>query len=601
MSRMKLRAAAAALAAALLAGCQGTVGSSPTPTPSAPPAALAAADAKLYSGDYEAAETAYRAAVQAGVPGSQAHLALLLDYESRFREAIAAAAAAVQSSPDSANLARLTRAYDWASDVPAALATGLRAVQATPVDPLAHAFYAEALSDAGRFDEAQAQLQAAESAAGDAYYRSEVYREWANYYRDRGDTASELNNMELSLRAQPRFPERSLELVRYDYVAKNPDAARSALQLVLGGATSGAVLAAGADAAFMAGDFDTASAYYQKALAASPSATEPELALALIAVAQKRDFKAAHDQARAALAARPGDDGLFEFLSNLDRYVLKIDPGADLNGLAPAEPALTGARQAALAAVGAIRDAAGLKPLTADGALDAAAEQHAWYTVFNLGQQSLAGLGVHVEDPSLPGYVAASAIARDQAAGYRGSGSYEVIDHVATPDGAVGVWKDSVYHRFPLLDPGSQAAGYGEVVVGPFAVSVMDVGLVAASGGQPVGYPVDGAKDVPTAFTGNEVPDPAPQGTDYPVGYPVTLQVGVGSALAITSAALSGPDSKPVASWILQPNQQVNGNEWCLLPRQPLKPGASYTVEVAGSVDGTAFRKRWTFTTAPPA
>src|SRR5581483_2161190 len=99
---------------------------------------------------------------------------------------------AVDERPDSASLARLTRAYDWSLDVPAAVATGARAVAVQPVDPLAHVFYSEALADAGRFAEAEAQLRAAERAAPpDGYTRSEIYREWANYYRDRQETQSE--------------------------------------------------------------------------------------------------------------------------------------------------------------------------------------------------------------------------------------------------------------------------------------------------------------------------------------------------------------------------------------------------------------------------
>lgn len=601
MSRMTLRAASAALAALLLTACQGPGATSPTPRPSAPASALAAADAQMYAGDYEGAEKAYRDSIQAGTPGAAAHLALLLDYESRFREAVDEARADADRQPTSSNLARLTRAYDWANDIPAAVATGERAIKASPLDPLAHVFFGEALADAGRFDESAAQLNEAERAAGDAYLRSEIYREWANYYRDRGDTQSELNNMQLSQRAQPRFPERTLELARYYYVAKRQDAARSALQDATGSTESGGVLAAAGDAAFMAGDFDAATPYYQKAAASAPSETEPVLALAVIAVATKRDFKGAHDQLLAALRRSPADGTVYEFLWNLDRYVLKVDPGAELNAIAPQGGAdLQAARGQALDTVNAVRRTAGQGPLSADAALDTASEEHAWYTIFNLGQQSLSGLGVHAEDASLPGYVGASSILRDRAAGYTGNQTSEVINHVATPAAAVGVWEHSVYHRFPLVDTGSRSAGYGEVIVGPMAVAVMDIGQQPDRGG-PVLFPANGQKDVPTAFTGNEIPDPAPQGAQYPTGYPVTLQVGSASGLSISSGQLAGPGGKAVDAWSLQPGRQVNANEFCLLPQHPLQPGTTYTVTVAGAIDGAAFNQSWTFTTAPPA
>jgi hypothetical protein len=175
-----------------------------------------------------------------------------------------------------------------------------------------------------------------------------------------------------------------------------------------------------------------------------------------------------------------------------------------------------------------------------------------------------------------------------------------VINHVYTPDAAVEVWVDSVYHRFPLVGHEAEAAGYGEAQIGTLTVSVMDLGLGSAGKGTPVVFPADGQKDVPAAFVGNEVPDPAPQGTSYPVGYPITLITGSASNLAIASAQLTGPNGK-VTAFLLQPGQQVDTGEASLLPQQPLTPGATYTVEFTGTLDGQPLSQRSTFTVAPPA
>lgn len=602
MSRMKLRAAAAALGAVLLAACQGAGTTSSDASPAATPAPLAAADAKLYAGDYVGAETAYKDLVSHEAPGAAAHYAVLLDYESRFREAIANAQRDVARRGDSSNLARLTRAYDWAADIPGALDAGLRAVQARPVDPVAHAYYGEALADAGRYGEAEAQLRAAEATANDAYTRAEAYRDWGNYYRDRGDLQSELNNLQLSARAQPKFPERRLELARYYYTINRPDQARSRLQEVAVAAAAAPVLAAAGDAALMAGDLDTATNFYQSATSADAGLAEPVLALAVLNVASKHDFGAAHDAVLALLKRDPANGTAYQLLWNLDRYVLKADPGAELNAISGNGGAdLAGARQAALAAVNGARHAAGVPDVAGDASLDTAAEEHAWYTVFNFGQKSLSGLGVHAEDPALPGYVAASSILRDRAAGYPGTHTAEVINHVFTPAAAVRVWLDSVYHRFPIVNAESTAAGYGEVAIGPLVVAVMDIGFGAAGSSGPVVFPADGTKDVPTAFIGNEVPDPAPRGTEYPVGYPITLEVGSAAGLAISAGNLTGPDGRDVPAWTLNPNKEVDSNEWSLLPQQPLKPGATYTVAVSGTLNGQPFSKRWSFTTVPAA
>ena len=83
--------AVAAAAVAALAACQGSPSSSPT---NSPPAPLAAADAKLFAGDYEAAESAYQDLIKQGAKDAGAHYALLLDYEARYRDAVTQAQAA---------------------------------------------------------------------------------------------------------------------------------------------------------------------------------------------------------------------------------------------------------------------------------------------------------------------------------------------------------------------------------------------------------------------------------------------------------------------------------------------------------------------------
>jgi hypothetical protein len=56
-----------------------------------------------------------------------------------------------------------------------------------------------------------------------------------------------------------------------------------------------------------------------------------------------------------------------------------------------------------------------------------------------------------------------------------------------------------------------------------------------------------------------------------------------------------------VTAFLLQPGQQVDTGEASLLPQQPLTPGATYTVEFTGTLDGQPLSHRSTFTVAPPA
>jgi hypothetical protein len=127
----------------------------------------------------------------------------------------------------------------------------------------------------------------------------------------------------------------------------------------------------------------------------------------------------------------------------------------------------------------------------------------------------------------------------------------------------------------------------------------MDLGVADPGRSDPIVYPVPDQADVPAYFNGQEVPDPVPQGANYPVGYPVTLQVGAGQTLTVTSGRLFGSDNQEVPSYTLQPGASgVTQSEWALLAQHPLTPGARYTVEVIGKVDGQDFSKRWSFAVA---
>src|SRR5437660_9868841 len=101
-----------------VAACQVSLPGSQPPPPTVAPVSgspLAAADAKVYSGNYDEAETAYKSLISMDVAGATAHYATLLDYEGRYRDAVAEAQRAVQRAPTSDALGRLCRALDWAN------------------------------------------------------------------------------------------------------------------------------------------------------------------------------------------------------------------------------------------------------------------------------------------------------------------------------------------------------------------------------------------------------------------------------------------------------------------------------------------------------
>jgi len=592
---MKRALALLASAAFLGTACQ-PAGGPGTAGPSSP---LAAADAKLFAGHYDAAEADYRKLVEGGDSAAQAHYAVLLDYENRFGEAVGQARAATRTRADSASLARLTRALDWSEDLAGALAAGRQAVTASPVDPLAHVYYSEALADAGYFAAARAEIRAGANAARDPYTTAEVEREWSNYYRGKGDPLEELNHLELAVRAEPGFPERVLELARYQYLLKRTAAARSLLQgLRRQHPGDYGVTVAAADSAFLNQDLATAEAFYRSALELRPNAPAASLGEAELDVSSKRDFNGAHDLLLGALRANPASAGVYNYLYHLDLLVLKTDPAADLAQFDTARPALAEARTQALQRANAYRLPLGLPPLSESAPLAQAALAHAYFWFFNFGQAALADVKIHDEDPTLPGAFGKDSLARARHFGYTGQRSAEVISHVYQPSAAVDHWVDAVFHRYPLSDPETTTAGYGEAQVGALSIQVFDLGQDTASNHQPVVYPVDGQVGVPAAFLGSEIPDPAPNAR-YPSGYPITIQVGSASILKITAAELVGPDGKDLDGYVVDPSGGVlAANQWALLPREPLLGGGKYTILLRGTIDDQAFEKHWAFTVA---
>src|SRR5207249_11895554 len=181
-----------------------------------------------------------------------------------------------------------------------------------------------------------------------------------------------------------------------------------------------------------------------------------------------------------------------------------------------------------------------------------------------------------------------------------GPSTSEVIDHVFTPVGSVRDWINSVFHRFPILQPETQAMGFGEAHIGLISIQLIDFGLAPAGHADVAVYPLDNQKDLPAAFVGDEIPDPAPQGAQYPLGYPVTLETGAGGKLAVSSGRLIGPDGKDVLAYELKPGSALVDFAWALVPAVPLAVGATYTVEVIGTLDGKQFAKRWSFTVMRP-
>lgn len=192
------------------------------------------------------------------------------------------------------------------------------------------------------------------------------------------------------------------------------------------------------------------------------------------------------------------------------------------------------------------------------------------------------------------------------------AGTHSVIAWGGMEDYKEGIdlWMGSFYHRLPLIDPGVLRLGWGQEEI----YMVMDMGSLATPYEKPytVLWPADGQKNVPTAFAGNEFPNPVPEievEADV-LGYPITIQTNPvndrGETVDIFMKLYDGKNEVPC--YFSSPTKPSNpesapSGAWCLIPKAPLKLKTEYKVwsewHLGGNRVTTSAAKilEWTFKT----
>jgi len=586
------------------------------------PTADAALDL-MFHNKYAAATAQLQESLKSHPQDARLHAdyALVLNYQTKQTQALDQAVAAEKLAPNDAYVETIvTRVRDWNNDLTGAASAGAAAVKASPNSALARAFYGEALADVGRYPEAQAQLKKGADLArkGSDYERAEIERNWGNYYRDLRDYPQALVHLKLAAQDQPGWVERLLELARFSIARQDLPSATGYLQRAAGLSPDDAGLREQlGDVALFAQDYAVAKTAYRAALQLQPRSALDLKILGQIAIALDKDPATANKDERAALAAQPSDQEAGAYLVAVLRYLSKDDAGALQAAqhlvappASPASPAPTSPyvdldraaadREAqALTAVNRYRQLAGLVPVGRSAVIHESAMAHAFYTLFNAGSSSIRDLGIHKEQSDGQGYVGDNVLTRAQHFGYPTRSMAEVITHRQDPAGAVSDWIDSVYHRFPILRGDLLELGYGDAYLGPLTVQVMDMSYRETSGSQVVLYPAPNQVDVPTAFNGNEIPDPAPNAA-YPIGYPVTATFDRNARVIITGFHFRGPTSGDLPGISLMPGDPGNTtteNSFAFLANTPLQPGTTYSMDLTGTINGVAFHRTWHFTT----
>src|SRR5262245_31378235 len=190
----------------------------------------------------------------------------------------------------------------------------------------------------------------------------------------------------------------------------------------------------------------------------------------------------------------------------------------------------------------------------------------------------------------------------------------------AEPRNLIDAWAASFYHRIPLLMPSLKRFGYG-YFAGPeyrtnprgdlwYVLVDVQTGIEddpkSPKRTEPVVYPGPSQHQVPLKYAMglyNESPNPIPaNGDSQKTGFPITATFFSGASVEQVKATLKDGYLQPVEHWLSTPEEPAHANasqlnSICLIPKAPLKAGASYTVSLSAKVDGKPWQKTWSFST----
>ncbi|MBF6568926.1 MAG: FHA domain-containing protein [Candidatus Binataceae bacterium] len=256
-----------------------------------------------------------------------------------------------------------------------------------------------------------------------------------------------------------------------------------------------------------------------------------------------------------------------------------------------------------LARVNQYRAMVGVAPADENPALSAGDAAHARYLVTNYGSALAAGspLGaeMHAENAGLPDY---SSIGREAA-----EDSDIELWEGGRPDTysgpkAIDGWMSIPFHRLPILSPRLRRAGYGQYCSADTCAAALNVLTdtekltpIPQVYKKPIEFPPNGAGIEMTKSTG-EWPDPLTSCPGYalPTGLPITLQLGnwYWPKMTAFSFKRDGADApacgfdandyvNPQASVQLDGRNDLRDHgAMVLIPRDPLKPGSTYSVSI---------------------
>jgi len=264
----------------------------------------------------------------------------------------------------------------------------------------------------------------------------------------------------------------------------------------------------------------------------------------------------------------------------------------------------TSAQLAAFNLLNQYRTQCGFPALQENTVLDKAAQAHAAY-------QSTNGVISDSETSGKPGFTGVGYQDRAVAAGFPN----QYVGGVSGGYYTTATLTDSQYGQKLVND---WIGGVYHIAVGVWPSSILGVGVsktvyngypdVRASlsfdapktmpGNLPLTFPCQGTTGVPYSSNG-EIP--APPNTSGAWGTPVAIGGNVSDTIVLTSGTMTDTSSHTINLQLLysanDPNKLLPAFEAVAYPVSPLQPNTQYTVNLAGTINGTAFTRSFTFTT----
>jgi hypothetical protein len=269
--------------------------------------------------------------------------------------------------------------------------------------------------------------------------------------------------------------------------------------------------------------------------------------------------------------------------------------------------AASSAQLAAFNLLNTERQQCGFPALVENTQLDTAAANHAKYMSLN------GGAITDTEVSGNAGFTGTTYAARATFAGYPGASVYvggvsagfytnATLTETQYGQNLVYAWLSGVYHIAIAAWPVTQVGvGESEITFNGFpqvqgSLTIANLQPMTTSG--PLTFPCQGTTGI--AYSGNGE-TPVPPNTSGAFGAPVAVTGNPTDTIVLTSGTMTST-SGPVINLNLldsanDPNKELPTFEAVAYSSTPLTANTTYTVAIAGTDNGTAFSRTFTFTT----